>query len=87
MHFYMTTENYIYLLDTLKYITKLYLQGLNMKEYINTPDMFSNITLHISLLYILLHVFTPAPYVIYSNVNNRLSKCSIFVIFILKIAI
>ena len=31
MHFYMTIEKYIYLLDTLEYIIKLYLQGLNMK--------------------------------------------------------
>lgn len=53
MYFYMTTENYIYLLDTLKYITKLYLQGLNMKEYVNIPDTLSYIMLHISLLYIL----------------------------------
>ena len=70
----MTIENYIYLLDTLEYIIKLYLQGLNMKEHVNTPDTLSYITLHISLLYILLHILTPAPYVIYSSVNNRLSK-------------
>lgn len=74
MHFYMTIENYIYLLDTLEYIIKLHLQGLNMKEHVNTPDTLSYITLYISLLYILLHILTPVPYVIYSNVNNKLSK-------------